>query len=172
MEAKKPNLGSETRRARSRKGIRLSSRSVRVELGPRLAVEAPGTLASLPFLSAVVQRFLVEGCGLESEAPETVRIRLAIQEAVTNVIRHAYAGREPGTVELRLAREADSIVVRLRDDGAPFDPRRTGVSRMPPPAALAEGGYGLAILEEVMNGLEYTAKAEGGNELVMRKKLS
>lgn len=149
----------------------MSSGSVRADVNPRLLVEAKGTLSSLRFLSEIVQRFLVDGCGLKSDTPTTVHTRLAIQEAMTNVLRHAYAGREPGPIEIELAREGDCLVARLRDEGTAYDPRRLGKSAIPSSDSLAEGGYGLGIIEHVMTDVDYSYSAQRGNQLVMRKKL-
>jgi serine/threonine-protein kinase RsbW len=146
---------------------------------PRLVIEAAATLASLPLLSRLVHRFLIDGCALDAESPETVRIRLALQEAVTNVLRHAYAGGEPGPITLELACEGDELVARLRDRGARFDPveRRDAAASSPRPdlgrpAEIPEGGYGMAIIRNVMTAVEYSYDAGRGNELVLRKSLT
>ncbi len=138
---------------------------------PRLHVRADGTLASLPFLNALVQRFLVDGCDLDPQDSVTIHTRLAIQEALANVVRHAYAGRNAGPIELELAREANELVARLRDAGEEFDPR--GNARAPETGdeALREGGYGIAIIERVMTGIEHSFVPGRGNELVLRKRL-
>lgn len=150
------------------------SAPVDTRIYPLVAVTVAGTIDSLRLVSELIQRFLVEGCGLSNEGSEgavVVQTRLAIQEAVTNVLRHAYKGREAGVVSLELTRDATHVIARLQDDGIPFDPRRDGSGAMPNPEDLAEGGYGVGILEVVMNALEYSYLAGRGNELVMRKKV-
>ena len=44
-------------------------------------------------------------------------ILLAVTEAVTNSVRHAHPGGEPGSIELAVAVVASDVVVRARDDG-------------------------------------------------------
>jgi len=133
-------------------------------------VSAYASLKSLPLFSQIIRRFLVEGCDLSAESPETVQCRLAIQEAVTNVLRHAYRDREPGRIEIELTREEDHVVARIRDEGVPFDPR-TARDAMRKPGEPAEGGYGLPIIAGVMTEIDYEFVAGRGNELVLRKRM-
>ena len=137
---------------------------------PLIIVSAQASLTSLPLFSQIIRRFLVEGCELSPESPETVQCRLAIQEAVTNVLRHAYSGRDPGRIELEMTREEDDVVARIRDEGVPFDPR---AARYAPrdSGEPAEGGYGLPIIAGVMTEIDYEFVAGRGNELVLRKRM-
>ncbi len=139
--------------------------------GPCLVVRTTASLSSLPFLNDLVQRFLVEACGLDAESSETIHTRLAIQEALANVVRHAYAGREAGSIEVELARECRDLVTRLRDHGDKFDPRENGKGLDAGSAALREGGYGIPIIERVMSAIEHSFVPGRGNELVLRKRL-
>jgi anti-sigma regulatory factor (Ser/Thr protein kinase) len=140
----------------------------RSDISPLVLVSAQASLKSLPLFSQAIRRFLIEGCDLDAESPETVQCRLAIQEAVTNVLRHAYRDREPGRIELELYREDEDVVARIRDDGVPFDPRAARVAELDEPA---EGGYGLSIIAGVMTEVDYEFVAGKGNELVLRKRM-
>jgi anti-sigma regulatory factor (Ser/Thr protein kinase) len=142
----------------------------RTAVTPRIVVSAHASLKSLPLFCQIIRRFLVEGCELSAESPQTVQCRLGIQEAVTNVLRHAYRDREPGRIEIELAREEDDVVARIRDEGVPFDPR-TARDTTRHPSEPAEGGYGLPIIAGVMTGIEYEFVAGRGNELVLRKRM-
>ena len=61
-------------------------------------------------------------CGL----PEEVRqgVTLAVDEAVANIIRHAYKNRNDQEIELDCQANAERIVFRLLDEGEPPDPAR------------------------------------------------
>jgi signal transduction histidine kinase len=78
-----------------------------------------------------------------SRDTETAVYRVA-QEALTNVVKHAGAGR----VELRVARDGDHVVLRVRDDGDGFDPEAPaagfGVAGMHERAELAGGRLTIA----------------------------
>ena len=147
----------------------MDTSSTRLAAAPVIVVSAHASLKSLPLFSQIIRRFLVDGCELAAESPATVQCRLAIQEAVTNVLRHAYRDREPGRIELELTREDDHIVARIRDEGVPFDPR-SGRDFKRSRAEPAEGGYGLPIIAGVMT-IEYEFIAGIGNELVLRKRM-
>jgi serine/threonine-protein kinase RsbW len=97
---------------------------------------------------------------------------LAVDEAVTNVIVHGYRGR-PGTIQVEVTREATDVVVRLRDHALPFDP--TG-ARPPDLARPLEerppGGLGIYLMRQYMDEVAYRLTPQGGNELILKKKLS
>jgi len=82
------------------------------------------------------------------ERADRDKIILAVDEAVANVVEHAYRGA-PGEIEIDLALDERRLIVTIRDNGPPFDPR--GV----PAPDLREhvkqglkGGFGLVEPEE------------------------
>lgn len=105
------------------------------------------------------------------EDPEGTRynVLLAIQEMVTNVLRHAYAGDESLPVELHFTASEDGIEVLLRDQGQAFDP----TVNQPEVASgeefpKQEGGYGILITQMVMDEVEYRRDGQW-NELRLHK---
>jgi len=50
-------------------------------------------------------------------------VGLAVSEAVTNVVLHAYSGQTPGEVRVVACAEAERLVVVVRDWGAGMRPR-------------------------------------------------
>jgi serine/threonine-protein kinase RsbW len=83
-------------------------------------------------------------------------LKLALTEACSNSVRHAYAGGE-GTVEIRYVLHPTRLVIEVADDGEGFDPaaeREEGDE-------LAEGGLGIAIIRSIADELEIGA-GEGG----------
>src|SRR3954452_20364269 len=71
-------------------------------------------------------------------------LKLALTEACTNSVRHAYAGGE-GTVEITYELYPDRLVVEVADEGEGFAP--SGVGAKLDGDELAEGGLGIAIIE-------------------------
>ena len=125
--------------------------------------------ASPRFLGDLARVWLTHALGLAAEGPETVRVRLALVEALTNVVRHAYAGRPPGPMEMTLAMDGEEIVAVIEDEGTRFEPRED--ASLPAPSDLRESGYGLGIIREVMDDVEYDHDPERGNRLTLRKRL-
>jgi serine/threonine-protein kinase RsbW len=76
-------------------------------------------------------------------------LKLAVTEACSNSVRHAYKGRE-GTVQIDYELHPDRLVIEVSDDGAGFDPNRWEHDR----AGLSEGGLGLAIIRSLTDELE------------------
>jgi serine/threonine-protein kinase RsbW len=115
------------------------------------------------FVSAVALR---SGCSDRT----CTELELAVDEACTNVIRHAYASTPGQTIEISVEWNADSITVTLVDRGSPFDP--TSVPAPDIRAAVASGrrgGLGLQIMRMLMDEVEYVSLPGGSNRLRMMK---
>lgn len=94
-------------------------------------------------------------------------MKLALTEACTNSVRHAYADGA-GTVEILYELYPDRLAVEVNDQGEGFTPPagRSGDGE------LSEGGLGIAIIEALSDELEITQRDEGGSRLRFVKKLS
>jgi serine/threonine-protein kinase RsbW len=120
-----------------------------------------------------IRRFVQEAAMARDAGPVALRhILLAVDEASTNIIVHGYHG-EDGTIEVEVAREGESLRIRLRDTADPFDP-----TAVPPPdltVPLAErpiGGLGIQLLREAMDEVSHRITPEGGNELTLVRRCS
>jgi serine/threonine-protein kinase RsbW len=82
-------------------------------------------------------------------------LKLAVTEACTNSVRHAYAGNG-GTVDIVYQLHDDRLVVEVSDDGAGFDP----VERLEP-GELTEGGLGIAIIRALVDEFEVGERGDG-----------
>lgn len=94
-------------------------------------------------------------------------MKLALTEACTNSVRHAYAG-DTGTVEIVYELYADRLAVEVKDRGEGFTPS----SDRADDGDLSEGGLGIAIIEALSDELEITRGDEGGSRLRFVKKLA
>ncbi len=94
-------------------------------------------------------------------------MKLALTEACSNSVRHAYAGRE-GVVEIRYELHADKLVVEVSDEGEGFTP-----AEVPAPADddLSEGGLGIAIIHSLADEVEIGPRNGGGSRLRFSKRL-
>lgn len=92
-------------------------------------------------------------------------LRLAVDEAVTNIIIHGYDG--PGEISIELLIDGSDLVVRLRDDAPPFDPlTRVAEESEPLEQHTKPGGFGLFLIGQAMDELAYR-RVGGSNELTM-----
>src|SRR5579884_52940 len=87
--------------------------------------------------------------------------------AVNNVMRHAHRGHPEATLQIQCFPRADSIEVRLLDEGAPFD-----LAAVPhlDPSELRIGGRGIFIMRALMDELSCQPRGEHGNTLRMVKR--
>jgi serine/threonine-protein kinase RsbW len=86
-------------------------------------------------------------------------LKLALTEACSNSVRHAYPGGT-GHVQISFELSEDRLVVEVADDGAGFDPadsNRNGEDA----DSLAEGGLGIAIIRSIADELEFGAQSHG-----------
>jgi anti-sigma regulatory factor (Ser/Thr protein kinase) len=115
------------------------------------AVAAP---RAVPLLRRAVSRF-AEGHGVHGQLLGDMR--LAVSEAVANVVMHAYAPGARGEVHLRAVCSGGVLEVVIADDGL-------GIRNKP-----SEGqGLGLGILANVTSDFSINQRAEGGTEIRMR----
>ncbi len=94
-------------------------------------------------------------------------LKLAITEACSNSVRHAYADGH-GSVEIRYELHPDRLVIEVVDDGEGFDVGET----LSADDELAEGGLGIAIIRALVDELEIGPGGGGrGSRLRFVKKL-
>jgi anti-sigma regulatory factor (Ser/Thr protein kinase) len=98
-------------------------------------------------------------------------LKLAVEEACTNVITHGYAGMNPGSIMLALEFDREQVLVTLTDFGHPFEPCEPAPPDLE--ASLEDGlshGFGLYFIYQTMDHIEYET-AEDGNHLTFVKRL-
>jgi serine/threonine-protein kinase RsbW len=114
-------------------------RTVRLRIPARAEYVALARLAlsGLADISALSEELLAD-------------LKLALTEAVSNSVRHAYADGA-GFVSVAYKLSRDAIAIEVVDDGEGFDPER------PPPLEgeeLTEGGLGIAIIRTIADDFE------------------
>jgi serine/threonine-protein kinase RsbW len=125
-------------------------------------------LAVLPVFRDFIQRACAEN-GLGAAVCDD--LKLAVDEACTNIITHGYAGLDPGSIILDLRLSPQRAEVRLTDFGHPFEP---GAAPAPDVNAALEdrpmGGFGLFFIYRTMDVVDYQTDADG-NCLTLIKRL-
>ena len=116
-----------------------------------------------------IRDFVVESATALGVAPASLDdLRLAVDEAVTNIITHGYGG--PGDIELELGTDGTDLFVRLRDEAPSFDPALAPAVNLKPPGERdGPGGFGVYLMKSVMDEIRHR-KTETGNELTMIKR--
>jgi anti-sigma regulatory factor (Ser/Thr protein kinase) len=114
--------------------------------------------------------FITECCSRYDIANDTVLdLKLAVDEACTNIVTHGYQGMDPGSVILSFWIEPERILVQITDFGHAFEPVETPMPDVE--AALEDedmGGLGLYLIYQTMDNIDYQSSAEG-NTLTFTK---
>ena len=84
-------------------------------------------------------------------------VKLALTEACSNSIRHAYADGRGGEVEIRYELADSTLAVEVHDEGGGFDPALLEAD----PGGLDEGGLGIAIIRAVTDELSIGPRPAG-----------
>jgi serine/threonine-protein kinase RsbW len=96
-------------------------------------------------------------------------LKLALTEAASNSVRHAYGDKDAGVVDISYQLFSDRLVIEVTDDGEGFDPAEAEGSV----AELSEGGLGIAIIRAIADDVEFGAQPGGkGSRLRFEKALN
>jgi serine/threonine-protein kinase RsbW len=97
-------------------------------------------------------------------------LKLALTEAVSNSVRHAYGPNGDGSVDVRYELHPDRLGIEIVDDGEGFDPEAPSEKDS---EELTEGGLGIAIIKSIADEFELRSQpGERGSTLRFVKKLS
>jgi len=128
--------------------------------------------SDLQFL-AVVENWLLGALGVEfgdndDWQKQAGRLRLALVEAYSNVVRHAHRDQPQLPVIMRLEWSDRTVRLEVWDRGEGYD---LGTYLPPSPQDFQDGGYGWLILNRLMDKVEYRLKIGGQNCLVLETTL-
>jgi serine/threonine-protein kinase RsbW len=95
-------------------------------------------------------------------------LKLALTEAASNSVRHAYGEEDVGAVEISYQLLPDRLVIEVTDDGEGFDPS----AQLLASDGLSEGGLGIAIIRAIADDVEIGTRPNGkGSRLRFEKAL-
>jgi serine/threonine-protein kinase RsbW len=126
----------------------------------------PGQYESLPAIAEFAGQ-AARAAGMDG--PTIYAIQLAIDEACSNIIEHAYGGEGVGSIHCSYRVGKTGLKFILRDTGSPFDP-----SAIPDPDLSPQiesrhiGGLGLYLIHKIMDEVHFEF-AESGNTLTLTK---
>ena len=121
---------------------------------------------------AVIDDFVIEAMKQFGAEDETFQVQLAVNEACTNIIQHAYSGGSEKPIKILCSMSVNDLVIQIRDWGEPFDP-----DSVPQPDIESElferklGGLGIFLMKQMMHEVRYIFHAGEYNELIMTKHL-
>jgi serine/threonine-protein kinase RsbW len=96
-------------------------------------------------------------------------LKLALTEAASNSVRHAYGEADVGVVQISYQLFPDRLVIEVVDEGEGFDP----VALEDNAGELSEGGLGIAIIRAIADEVEIGTQPGGkGSRLRFEKALN
>lgn len=117
--------------------------------------------------------FVAASAGASALSADQVgELVLAVDEAVSNIILHGGAAEGAG-IEVRVVHAPNAVRVHIRDHGLPFDPTQP-VDTQPGASPLEReqpGGFGLPLINRLVDRIDYRIAEDGRNELALVKRL-
>jgi serine/threonine-protein kinase RsbW len=128
----------------------------------------PGRYDSLAEIGDFVREIAIQA-GLGNFA--TYAVEMAVDEACSNIIEHAYGGEGRGEIICTCKVNSQGLIIELEDHGKPFDPQliadpdlNSGLDNHP------SHGLGLFFIRQWMDQVEFEFKENDGNHLILFKK--
>ena len=128
----------------------------------------PGNFSSL----AAISDFVVENAQIVGfDERDTYSVQLAVDEACSNIIEHAYGGSGIGDIELTINATESAIEIILKDTAEGFDPGEVPDLDVGLPLdQMGERGAGVYLMHKLMDEVQFVSTKPKGTTLIMRKK--
>jgi len=135
---------------------------------PALVLRVP---SRTEFLAAIrdVTRRMAEAAGFD--AAQADQLALAVDEASTNVIEHAYRGAADRRIELRFDDRGGELRVEVADDGEAVDPREVPeVDLRRYASERRTGGLGMHLMGRIMDSVTFRRNGQGNVCCMVKRK--
>ena len=132
-------------------------------------ITLPNDVQTIPQLNGFVDE-VCEAAGYDMST--TMKLNLAIEEAVVNVMNYAYPTGVTGNVDIDAQMNDERLKFVISDSGTPFDP--TAKAEVDTTLTAEErgiGGLGIHLIRQIMDTINYE-RVDGKNVLTLRKKLT
>jgi len=107
--------------------------------------------------------------GLDDES--VYDIQMAVDEAASNIIDHAYKGEDLGNIECSYHVTPEELIISLKDFGEPFDPEDVESPDLESDVCCRKPrGLGLHFMKSLMDSVAFSFNGHGGNVLTIIKK--
>ena len=132
-------------------------------------ITLPNDVQEVPQLNVFVDEVCEQ---VDFDMSTTLKLNLAIEEAVVNVMNYANPAGEKGDVDIEAMINDEYLVFVISDSGTPIDP--TAKAEVDTTLSAEErgiGGLGIHLIRQIMDTINYE-RVEGKNVLTLRKKLT
>lgn len=107
------------------------------------------------------------------DADEASKIELAVDEACTNVIKHAYANNSNQMIEVSIKVDQKKLIIIVADKGKGFNPDEIKLPDLNKSIKEGrKGGLGLCLIKTLMDKVEFEIKPGSKTQVKMIKYIS
>jgi PAS domain S-box-containing protein len=148
---------------------------VAIEVGERsrplvqAELEIRSDLKNLRRAREFVRTFCFTLPGSPLDEDRVAELELAVNEAASNVMKHAYHGRADQRIHLEAEAFPDHVAVRLHHLGDPLDPLDPSAVHQPSFDGYHESGFGIYLLTKSVDEVRYYRDERGGNCIALVK---
>ena len=138
-------------------------------IADRVSLELKNSLSELSTLGSSLEEF-GEALGLSSKI--LFEISLSIEELFSNIVSYGYTDDAVHWIKLTISHEDEMLVIRLEDDGIPFDPLKAEEPDCECPIEERKiGNLGIHLTKKFMDDMIYKRKGNR-NILIVKKKIT
>lgn len=132
-------------------------------------LEIASELSELVKARGFVRKFYQQYGNLELDEEGVWQLELAVNEAVSNIIKHAYLGRKGQSIQIEADAFTDRFIVSIYHWGKSFDPPES--VPLPPLDYSRERGLGLFFIDNCVDEINYSRDDSGKNSIRLVKNL-
>ncbi len=134
-----------------------------------MSVSIEINITSDPKMLSVLRGAIAPICKLGGfDIDSCTKIVLAVDEAVSNIMRHAYSGSDDKPISARFNLTPTKMEIVLHDFGKSVDPSKIKSRALD---EVRPGGLGVHIMKTVMDKVVYKNGTKDGNYLILEKVL-
>ena len=113
----------------------------------------------------------LEDCGNMMQLPQKClfEVNLGLDELFTNIISYGFEDEADHQIKFTLAKTEETLVVKVEDDGTPFNPLEAADPELSRDLDTIDiGGLGIHLVKKMMDDINYQ-RVEGRNKLILKK---
>ena len=138
-------------------------------IADRVSLELKNSLSELSTLGSSLEQF-GEALGISSKI--LFEISLSIEELFSNIISHGYTDDAVHWIRVAISHEDEMLIIRLEDDGIPFDPLKAEEPDCECPVEHRKiGNLGIHLSKKFMDDMTYERQGDR-NILIVKKNIT
>ncbi|HDS07980.1 MAG TPA: ATP-binding protein [Bacteroides sp.] len=86
---------------------------------------------------------------------ELRQVTVIVEELISNIIRFAFQDADPHLIRVMVGKEDRLLIIRITDDGIPFNPMEYHPPPITDPASVEAGGMGIVLVRTFSDSIDY-----------------